>query len=190
MSYLYSLIQAIIGAVAYRNRGGGFVAYGSTQLARSVWAFAIGSIIALHAFQTVPLLPLLTVYLTAFLALLNGHGAHQDLGHDQQRTVDLFTAPFESLVEEANQSDNYYVRAGVDALCLTWIGILRGMITSLPIMYWEPYLAISVVIGFGLMGFSYVLGYLTKWKLPSLTFGPEWGELYTGMFIGLCIGQF
>lgn len=191
-SVVLRVAQAFATAALYRLRGGGWVQLGHTQLARLFWVVAAVSNTVIFSTISDPLI-IAFVGITAFVAMLNGHGEHHDLGRStvggslDGKPYETFTALFKPLILKS-ASWSFGKRELFDAAMMTWIGFLRGMITVVPAIIVDNRFAAAYVAGSSLMGLAYWIGYRIPISLPSLTArSTEWGEVMTGLFIVLSL---
>lgn len=185
------LLIALFEAFAYRLRGGGFIQFGRTQPARACWA--ISFLVMVFAYAHAPWqAAYLATPVLAFLSLIaTGHGEHQDLGRGKAgssldgKPYEIATWPIRALIKRSDDWP-FWQRELFDAACMSWIGLLRGVIATAAIAPFDPSFAIRVIIGNALMGPAYWLGYRVPLTLPGLAARTtEWGELFTGFCIAL-----
>ena len=138
MNYLKTLILSLIEAVAYRFRGGGYIATGSDTLVRFVWAFSLSlSALAItHAWAS------LTIIITGFLSMvLVPHGFAMDAGENvdppQIGKPSIWkrwpAAWLPQWTVEGWRAAPSWQKQAYDALQMFLVGVFRGILVFAPL---------------------------------------------------------
>lgn len=185
--YLLKLAQS---ALSYRFLRGGGIPLGHTQLARLCWGISV----AFSAWTSTEA-PLWAIGVTGILGAASlidcgGHGDHQDMGRMRPgysadgKGYELLTWPFRGLFAYAWEHWPLWARELLDGAAMSWIGGWRGVAT-VPVIWWyAPDFAYAVILGYSLQGVAYFIGYRIPCSFKGLgAKSPEWGELFTGLFV-------
>jgi len=183
----------VLGAVAYRFRGGGFIEnkdHGGkigNFIGRMTWA-AFQTIALFTLAPTTPSWLLMMTFGLAYVAVgFVGHAAHQDLG---TQDTDLGGDSREIVTKWLPKIRD---RKTTDLIGLSIIGAVRGLLPALPLIPIAPWAVVVSTLAFTV---SHPVGYLSGHKLPKSSYGrnyiersePIIGGLYgLGVWIGVLV---
>lgn len=197
----FYLMIILIGAVAFRVRGGGWFTFNSDTICRFIWGFFglsvpysvllfwklfQGKYIYLgQAIYTAILIPL------AFLAMSVPHAAYQNMGrwNTPQKTWPGFFLP--TVTQQQWDSMPMWLRTSYDFCGMIGVGFFRGLIAFCiyATISWKS-AAISVCIITILQPISYLFGRFMPINLTSSlpSRSASWGEFFNGAawVIALC----
>jgi len=186
--------SSLICGLAYRLRGGGFVAFQSSILPRAIW----GAVIALAYFFTATSHSLvrdiyapLLIFLS-YAALMVPHAYCQNMGRwpvPQNRWPSFFMPTLEQIDWSVMVPWQRFV---YDFICMTGVGFFRSLIAFLPFLIVHNLVdgswpVIQVVQAVAVLSVGQPLAYSFGYLMPITIGGSlaqrstEWGEFFNGM---------
>lgn len=183
---LICLFIGIIGGILYRIRGG-WLPTGSTTLARLIWVIPTSILLSLvvhFTFINFFIVLIFSIIACWIAYAVIGHSAHMTMGQlppEQWSPADgNFTEIVTFWLPKIMKRENN--RVLYDMIGMSFIGFCRGLLISLPLVYFNPLTLLFAPIGL-LHGPVYYL----SWKIGPKT---EGGEVATGFYTWFIIALF
>lgn len=184
---MITIIAIVMLGLAYRLRGGGFVALPSTLLARLVWCAALGVAYLLIVGVDIGAA---WVAVGGFLSMLVPHAYCQNMGRwpePQNRWPSFFMPPF---TQQDWDNTPATQRTIVDATNMLYVGAWRGLIVFMPLCMFGTFF-MNAWVAMTVIAFAHPLSYLSGWSVPfsagkSLpAHSTDWAELFVGLSWGV-----
>lgn len=190
---------ALMGAVAYRFRGGGYISTGHTWIARIIWGIAV-LIAYLFTHPHDIMWPFVAMLIPlVYVSMLVPHAFCQNMGRwpTPQKKWPAF---FQFTITDAEWTAwPFWHRNKYDFESMVGVGFFRGLAVFAPLLACVYFSGLFVdLIGFWwamvtlMLGqaIAYTVGWFIPFSIPSCAAkSNEWGEFLTGAVWVLAIAQ-
>lgn len=188
MIYLLHVARAFAGALAYRVRGGAWIVFGHTSVARLFWTI-IGLSAPYFMLGAVNLYYGLSLVVTGYLSMLVPHAFAQNMGRWPTPQVRWPAFFLPELTQAQWGALPMFWRTAYDFGGMLGVGFFRGAIVFLPFIFtgWDSFEVIrAALLAWGAITIGQPVACLLG-RFTPITIGSElqkytaaWGEFWCG----------